>query len=173
MRLTEAQIQKTCSDFLALDGWRVLITNPCSDKARGKGFGEVGMSIPDDELLTLHLDIEEHMDKVAAMFAPGAQVTLVVHFPGLPEKGLCLGDDIEGAIEQVRHLQGSNRTKVIEPMRTVASQLADPAVVQDAMGVIHKPMPCAGCFCSQTLPNQLQSCLCACHPSDRRAWSMR
>lgn len=44
IRMTEAQIQKTCSDFLAADGWRVLVTNPCSDKARGKGFGELGMA---------------------------------------------------------------------------------------------------------------------------------
>lgn len=44
IRMTEAQIQKTCSDFLVTDGWRVLVTNPCSDKARGKGFGELGMA---------------------------------------------------------------------------------------------------------------------------------
>ncbi len=40
----EIDIQTTCSQLLALDGWRVLITNPCSDRSRGKGFGEVGMA---------------------------------------------------------------------------------------------------------------------------------
>jgi hypothetical protein len=44
VKLTEAQIQKTCSDFLALDGWRPLRTDPTSDKSRGKGFGECGMA---------------------------------------------------------------------------------------------------------------------------------
>lgn len=44
MRLTEAQIQKTCAEFLALDGWRPLRTDPTSDRSRGKGFGECGMA---------------------------------------------------------------------------------------------------------------------------------
>ena len=43
-RNSEADIERTCSDFLALDGWRSLKTDPCSDRARGKGFGEVGMA---------------------------------------------------------------------------------------------------------------------------------
>lgn len=75
------------------------------------------MNIPDDRLLTLHLDIQEHMDKVAEMFTPGAQVTLVVHFPGEPGKGLVLGNDVDGAVEQIRYLQASATTKVIEPIR--------------------------------------------------------
>ena len=44
MKLTEAQIERQITDWLALDDWRALKTNPCSDKARGKGFGEVGMA---------------------------------------------------------------------------------------------------------------------------------
>lgn len=40
---TEAQIQKTVKEFLELDGWRAIRTDPVSDKSRGKGFGEVGM----------------------------------------------------------------------------------------------------------------------------------
>lgn len=43
-KLSEADIERTCSDFLALDGWRPLKTDPCSDRARGKGFGELGMA---------------------------------------------------------------------------------------------------------------------------------
>ncbi len=43
-KLSEAAIERTCSDLLAWDGWRVLKTNPCSDRARGKGFGELGMA---------------------------------------------------------------------------------------------------------------------------------
>jgi hypothetical protein len=41
--MTEAQIERQCSDFLALDGWRLVKTDPCSDPRRGKGFGEKGM----------------------------------------------------------------------------------------------------------------------------------
>jgi len=44
LELSEAAIARTCSDILILDGWRMLITDPVSDKARGKGFGELGMA---------------------------------------------------------------------------------------------------------------------------------
>lgn len=44
MKLTEAHIQQTCTEFLALDGWRALRTDPVSDRFRGKGFGEKGMA---------------------------------------------------------------------------------------------------------------------------------
>lgn len=43
-KLSEADIERTCSDYLALDGWRMLKTNPCSDRSRAKGFGEKGMA---------------------------------------------------------------------------------------------------------------------------------
>lgn len=43
-RLKEADIQKACADFLALDGWWPLQTDPCSDRGRGKGFGQRGMA---------------------------------------------------------------------------------------------------------------------------------
>jgi hypothetical protein len=43
-RLSERDIERTCSDFLALDGWRCLKTDPVSDRSRAKGFGEVGMA---------------------------------------------------------------------------------------------------------------------------------
>jgi hypothetical protein len=42
-KLTEAHIQKAVVDFLILDGWRAIRTDPVSDRSRGKGFGEVGM----------------------------------------------------------------------------------------------------------------------------------
>jgi hypothetical protein len=42
--LKEIDIQRQCSDFLALDGWRMLRTDPCSDRRLGKGFGEIGMA---------------------------------------------------------------------------------------------------------------------------------
>ena len=42
--LSEYHIAKTCSDWLALDNWRRLNTNPVSDRSRGKGFGELGMA---------------------------------------------------------------------------------------------------------------------------------
>ena len=44
LKISEADIEETCSDWLALDGWRRLKTNPCSDRSRGKGFGELGMA---------------------------------------------------------------------------------------------------------------------------------
>lgn len=40
----ERDIEKACSDILALDGWRSLKTDPMSDRKRGKGFGELGMA---------------------------------------------------------------------------------------------------------------------------------
>jgi hypothetical protein len=43
-KLTESMIQETCSEMLELDGWRRLRTDPVSDRARGKGFGEPGMA---------------------------------------------------------------------------------------------------------------------------------
>jgi hypothetical protein len=42
--LSEAQTEQQCSDFLALDGWRSLKTDPVRDRSRGKGFGELGMA---------------------------------------------------------------------------------------------------------------------------------
>lgn len=42
-KLTEAQVQQTIVEFLELDGWRAIRTDPVSDRSRGKGFGEVGM----------------------------------------------------------------------------------------------------------------------------------
>ena len=52
-RLTEAQVQQQCVDFMRLDGWRPLRTDPCSDRRRGKGFGELGMA---DHLFIRYLD---------------------------------------------------------------------------------------------------------------------
>jgi len=73
MKISEADIQRTCSELLEWDGWRALRTDPVSDRAtvdairraimgvpelnhvrelilkvikrcvRGKGFGELGM----------------------------------------------------------------------------------------------------------------------------------
>lgn len=41
--VTEAHVQQTVVEYLQLDGWRAIRTDPVSDRARGKGFGEVGM----------------------------------------------------------------------------------------------------------------------------------
>lgn len=43
-RLLEADLAKTCSQLLELDGWRHLKTDPVSRREWGKGFGEVGMA---------------------------------------------------------------------------------------------------------------------------------
>jgi hypothetical protein len=44
IKLSESDIERACTDILKLDGWRALKTNPTSDRARGKGFGEIGMA---------------------------------------------------------------------------------------------------------------------------------
>jgi hypothetical protein len=44
MKLSERDIERTCTDFLALDGWRALKTDPVSRREWGKGFGEKGMA---------------------------------------------------------------------------------------------------------------------------------
>ena len=44
LKTTESDLERQCSDLLALDGWRTLKTDPVSDKSRGKGFGELGMA---------------------------------------------------------------------------------------------------------------------------------
>lgn len=43
-RLSEADLERQCSDLLALDGWRTLKTDPVSRREWGKGFGELGMA---------------------------------------------------------------------------------------------------------------------------------
>jgi hypothetical protein len=40
----EALIEAECCHLLAADGWRILKTDPVSDRRRGKGFGELGMA---------------------------------------------------------------------------------------------------------------------------------
>jgi hypothetical protein len=42
--LSESDIERTCTDWLVLDGWRSLKTDPVSDHSRAKGFGELGMA---------------------------------------------------------------------------------------------------------------------------------
>src|SRR6266704_313048 len=44
LRLSETDIQRTASDLLIADGWRLLRTDPVSNKLLGKGFGEIGMA---------------------------------------------------------------------------------------------------------------------------------
>lgn len=56
--LKEIDIERTCSEWLALDGWRTLKTDPTSDASRGKGFGELGMA-----------------DRLYIRYNPGARVS--------------------------------------------------------------------------------------------------
>jgi hypothetical protein len=39
----EALIQEECCKFLEEDSWRILRTDPVSDRSKGRGFGEIGM----------------------------------------------------------------------------------------------------------------------------------
>jgi len=43
LKISEAHVQQTVVQFLELDGWRAIRTDPVSDRSRGKGFGELGM----------------------------------------------------------------------------------------------------------------------------------
>lgn len=43
-RLLEADLARTCTDLLQIDGWRALKMEPISRREWGKGFGEVGMA---------------------------------------------------------------------------------------------------------------------------------
>lgn len=42
--MLESKIEAECTKLLEEDGWRSLRTDPVSDRARGKGFGELGMA---------------------------------------------------------------------------------------------------------------------------------
>lgn len=42
--ITEAHVEQTCGDWLQLDGWVCLKTDPVSNPKWGKGFGELGMA---------------------------------------------------------------------------------------------------------------------------------
>jgi hypothetical protein len=42
--VTESLIELECCKLLSEDGWRILKTDPVSDRGRGKGFGELGMA---------------------------------------------------------------------------------------------------------------------------------
>lgn len=44
MKTSERDIEKACSDLLALDNWRCLKTDPVSRREWAKGFGEKGMA---------------------------------------------------------------------------------------------------------------------------------
>ena len=44
LKISEAALERTCTDFLALDGWRSLKTDPVRTREWGKGFGEIGMA---------------------------------------------------------------------------------------------------------------------------------
>lgn len=42
--VSEAALERTCTEYLAWDGWRSLKTDPVSRREWGKGFGEPGMA---------------------------------------------------------------------------------------------------------------------------------
>lgn len=42
-KVTEKHVQEAVVEFLRIDGWRPIRTDPVSDRSRGKGFGEIGM----------------------------------------------------------------------------------------------------------------------------------
>ena len=56
-KLSEADIQRTCTEYLEMDGWRALRTDPVSRREWGKGFGELGMA----DCLYIRYDPERHI----------------------------------------------------------------------------------------------------------------
>lgn len=42
-KVSERHIQDACTKLLELDSWRAIRTDPASNRAMGKGFGEIGM----------------------------------------------------------------------------------------------------------------------------------
>ena len=42
--ISERAMERTCTTMLISDGWRALKTSPVSRRARGVGFGELGMA---------------------------------------------------------------------------------------------------------------------------------
>ena len=42
--MSEREMERTCTAMLVQDGWRSLKTSPVSRRARGVGFGELGMA---------------------------------------------------------------------------------------------------------------------------------
>lgn len=65
-KISEAHIQGTCRDFLALDGWRLVITDP--PWMRGLAVSEPG--ICDD----LHIRYKHNATKVPDLYLPWAEV---------------------------------------------------------------------------------------------------
>lgn len=72
----EAVIQKHCAALLALDGWRRVRTDPVSDRARGKGFGEIGMA--DD--LFIRYALPERQGTITIEPSPGDAEVLWVEW---------------------------------------------------------------------------------------------
>lgn len=62
-RITERQLEQTCTEFLELDGWRSLKTDPVSRREWGKGFGEKGMA----DYLYIRYRQGERLDPVSIM----------------------------------------------------------------------------------------------------------
>ena len=56
----EAEIQRECLNRLERDDWRILVTNPVSDRTRGRGFGEIGMADALAIRYRGYLRIDEH-----------------------------------------------------------------------------------------------------------------
>ena len=69
--LTEAHIEQTVTQYLELDGWRSIKTDPVSRKEWGKGFGELGMA---DRLYIRYDARIVHDHETSDVKQPGAQV---------------------------------------------------------------------------------------------------
>jgi hypothetical protein len=52
--------------------------------------------------------ISGHMDEILGLFKPGAKITVIVRFPGLPDRDLIMSDDeLEEVIAACRRRNGT------------------------------------------------------------------
>lgn len=52
-------------------------------------------------------EIGVHMDEIVGLFKPGAKITVIVRFPGLPDRDLIMSDDeLEEVIVACRRRNG-------------------------------------------------------------------
>jgi hypothetical protein len=62
---------------------------------------------PKAALLALEMGLAEALDRIKAMFKPGAKVTVVVRNPGYGDAGVVIGDDdLDEVIAEIERRKG-------------------------------------------------------------------
>lgn len=92
----EKHIEQTCSEWLELDGWRTLKTDPVSRKEWGKGFGELGMA-----------------DRLYIRYDPGAKVNYAIEQRDGAKFSTTVGIGMCGA--QVMWIEWKSKDGTVKP----------------------------------------------------------